>query len=35
MIISLIDQSIESGARLNKASQIVGLSARTLIRWRG
>lgn len=35
MIISLIDQSVESGARLNKASQIVGLSARTLIRWRG
>jgi transposase InsO family protein len=35
MIINLIDQSVESGARLNKAAQIVGLSARTLIRWRG
>lgn len=35
MIISLIDQSVESGARLKKASEIVGLSARTLIRWRG
>ena len=35
MIINLIDKSVESGARLKKASEIVGLSARTVIRWRG
>jgi putative transposase len=35
MIINLIDKSVESGARLKEASEIVGLSARTVIRWRG
>jgi putative transposase len=35
MIINLIDKSVESGACLKKASEIVGLSARTVIRWRG
>lgn len=35
MIISLIDKAVKSGARLHKAAAIIGLSARTLIRWRG
>ena len=34
MIINLIDKAVESGARLNKAANIMGLSARTIIRWR-
>lgn len=34
MIINLIDKAIESGARLKQASDIIGLSARTIIRWR-
>ena len=34
MIINLIDKAVESGARLKKAADIVGLSARTIIRWR-
>jgi putative transposase len=34
MIINLIDKAIESGARLKKAADIMGLSARTIIRWR-
>ena len=34
MIIDLIDKAVESGARLKKAAAIVGLSARTIIRWR-
>jgi len=34
MIVDLIDKAIESGARLKKAAGIVGLSARTIIRWR-
>ena len=35
MILSLIDKAVESGARLHKAAALIGLSARTLIRWRG
>lgn len=35
MIMSLIDKAVKSGARLEKAAAIIGLSARTLIRWRG
>jgi transposase len=34
MIINLIDKAVESGARLDKAADIMGLSARTIIRWR-
>jgi transposase InsO family protein len=34
MIINLIDKAIESGARLKKAADIMGLSSRTIIRWR-
>lgn len=34
MIIGLIDEAVQSGARLNKASAIIGLSSRTIIRWR-
>lgn len=34
MIIKLIDRAISSGARLKKAADIMGLSARTIIRWR-
>jgi putative transposase len=34
MIIELIDKAVESGARLEKAAATIGLSARTIIRWR-
>jgi len=34
MIINLIDKAVTSGARLKKAAGIIGLSARTIIRWR-
>ncbi|MCP4720742.1 MAG: IS3 family transposase [Desulfobacteraceae bacterium] len=34
MILDLIDEAIESGARLSPAAEIIGLSARTIIRWR-
>ena len=34
MIIDLIDMAIKSGARLKKAAATMGLSARTIIRWR-
>jgi len=34
MIINLIDKAVESGSRLKKAADIMGLSARTIIRWR-
>jgi transposase InsO family protein len=34
VIINLIDKAVASGARLKKAAGIVGLSARTIIRWR-
>ena len=34
MIINLIDKAVTSGARLKNAADIVGLSARTIIRWR-
>lgn len=35
MILELIDAAIAAGARLKKAAAVVGLSARTIIRWRG
>ena len=35
MILSLIDKAVKSGARLHEAAALIGLSARTLIRWRG
>ena len=35
MIIDLIDKAVESGARLKNAAAILGLSSRTVIRWRG
>lgn len=34
MIVDLIDKAIESGARLKKAATTMGISARTIIRWR-
>ena len=34
MIINLIDKAVESGARLKTAAAIMGISARTIIRWR-
>ena len=34
MIIDLINEAVESGARLQKAADIIGLSARTIMRWR-
>jgi hypothetical protein len=34
MIIDLIDKAVESGARLKKGAATMGLSARTIIRWR-
>ena len=34
MIIKLVNEAVESGARLHKAAGIIGLSARTIIRWR-
>jgi transposase InsO family protein len=34
VIINLTDKAVASGARLKKAAGIVGLSARTIIRWR-
>ena len=35
MIMLLIDKAVKSGARLHKAAAVIGLSGRTLIRWRG
>ena len=34
MIVDLIEKAIESGARLKKAATTMGISARTIIRWR-
>ena len=34
MILFLVDKAVASGARLKKAAEIIGLSARTIIRWR-
>jgi len=34
MIIELIDKAVKSGARLEKAATVMGLSVRTVIRWR-
>jgi transposase InsO family protein len=34
MIMGLINEALESGARLSPAAEIMGLSARTIIRWR-
>ena len=34
MIFALIDEAIQAGARLGPAAEIMGLSARTIIRWR-
>lgn len=34
MILSLIDEAVSAGARLAKAARVVGLCARTIIRWR-
>lgn len=34
MIIDFVNKAVESGARLHKASGVIGLSARTIIRWR-
>ena len=34
MILALIDEAVQSGARLGPAAEIMGLSARTVMRWR-
>lgn len=34
MILELIDKAVQSGARLKTAAALMGLSARTIIRWR-
>ncbi len=34
MIMALIDEAIQSGSRLKEAAAIMGLSSRTIIRWR-
>ena len=34
MILSLVNEAISSGVRLAKAATVIGVSARTLIRWR-
>lgn len=34
MILKLIDNAVSQGARLQKAAEVLGLSARTLMRWR-
>ncbi len=34
MILGLIAEAVESGARLSSAAELIGLSARTIIRWR-
>ena len=34
MIMHFIDKAVDSGARLKKAAATMGLSARTIIRWR-
>lgn len=34
MILDLINEALKSGARLSPAAEIMGLSARTIIRWR-
>src|SRR6185295_982288 len=34
MILQLIDEAVQSGARREKASALLGLSARALARWR-
>ena len=34
MILELIDQAVSNGTRLHKVAEIVGLSTRTVIRWR-
>ena len=34
MILELVDEAISNGARLHKSADVLGLSARTIIRWR-
>jgi len=34
VIMKLIDEAVESGARLEKAASTMGLSSRTIMRWR-
>lgn len=34
MILTLVDNAVNAGARLKKAAEVIGLSARTIIRWR-
>jgi len=34
MIVTLVNEAVQSGARLHKAADIIGLSARTIMRWR-
>src|SRR5690606_39504204 len=34
MTITLIDEAVASGARVEKACEVIGISARTLERWR-
>ena len=34
MIIAIVNEAVQSDARLHKAAGIIGLSARTIMRWR-
>ena len=34
MIVDLVNEAVHSGARIHKAADTVGISARTIIRWR-
>ncbi len=34
MIVDLVNEAVHSGARIHKAADAVGISARTIIRWR-
>jgi len=34
VIVNLVYEAVEAGARLHKAADVIGLSARTIIRWR-
>jgi len=34
MIVDLVNEAVQSGARIHKAADTIGISARTIIRWR-
>ena len=34
MIVDIVNEAVHSGARIHKAADTIGISARTIIRWR-